>query len=77
MSAVQTLRQKRAAPANRGGHVGISQREYFGLAGFANAAEKLGVKTTGITKGPFNRGSLLKMSSGNHDYEVLVDGGSR
>jgi hypothetical protein len=39
----------------------------------SNAADRLGLKTTGITKGPFGVGCLLKMSSGHQDYEVLVD----
>ena len=30
------------------------------------------MKTTGIGKGPFGAGCLLKMSSGNRDYELLV-----
>jgi hypothetical protein len=79
---MQTIKQKTAAPAgpaktrwhgNRAGSFGITRREYVALGKFSNAAEKLGLETTNISKGPFGRGCLLKMSSGNHDYEVLVD----
>jgi hypothetical protein len=49
----------------------ISQREYLSLARFSLRAEAIGLKTTGIGKGPFGAGCLLKMSRG---YEALVDG---
>jgi hypothetical protein len=58
---------------NRAGYFEISHQD-ASLARFSNAADKTGLKTTGITKGPFGVGCLLKMSSGNHYYEVLVDG---
>jgi hypothetical protein len=52
---------------------GISEREITALAKFSNAADKLGLKTTGIGKGPFGVGCLLKMS-GKADYEVILNG---
>jgi hypothetical protein len=44
-------------------------------AKFSNAADKLGLKTTSIGRGPFiGVGCCLKLS-GNHNYEVLLNGG--
>jgi hypothetical protein len=78
---MQTIKQKRAAYAartrwhgNRVGYFGISRQEYVALAKSCNAAEKLGTETTGVGKGPFRVGCLLRLSGGNHDYELLVDG---
>ena len=62
------LKQKRAAGPRRygskAGFFAISLREYVALARFSSKAEAIGVKTTGITKGPFGAGCLLKMSKG-------------
>jgi hypothetical protein len=63
-----------AARNNRAASFAISPRDYLSLGRFSNAADKFGLKSTGITKGPFGQGALLKLSSSNHDYEVLVDG---
>jgi hypothetical protein len=53
----------------------LSPRDYLALGRFSLAADKLpGVKTTAVTKGPLGQGALLKLSSPDHDYEVLVDG---
>jgi len=52
----------------------VSPRDYLDLGHFSIAADKLGVKSTAITKGPFGQGALLKLTSGSNHYEVLVDG---
>jgi hypothetical protein len=73
----QTIKQKPAGArlhGNRVGYFGVTHREYAALARFSNAAKKLGLETTGISKGPFGVGCLLKMSSGKADYEVLLNG---
>lgn len=78
MRAMQTL--KGAAPATfaarneRAAALGLSPRDYLSLGQFANALEPIGVKTTGITKGPFNQGCLLKLSGKAGQYEVHLDG---
>jgi hypothetical protein len=59
----------------RAGYFGITHREYFALGKFSNAADGLGLKTTGIGRGPFGVGCLLQLSSSNHHYEVLVNAG--
>jgi hypothetical protein len=66
-----------AAMAARNGRakaLGLSPRDYLGLGRLSNAADKFGVRATEITKGPFGQGALLKLSSGNNHYELLVDG---
>jgi hypothetical protein len=79
VTAVQTIntpghQAKTRWHGNRVGHFGISHREYAALARFSTAADKAGVKTSKIGRGPFNQGCLLQLSSSNHNYEVLVDG---
>jgi hypothetical protein len=63
-----------AARNRRAAAVGLDPRDYLGLGRFSNAAEKLGVKATGLSKGPLGQGARLELSSSNHKYEVLVDG---
>jgi hypothetical protein len=76
---MQTL--KGAAPAtfaarnNRAASLGISPREYLSLGRFSNAADKFGLQTTAITKGPFGAGARLTMSSGSTNYELDVTNG--
>jgi hypothetical protein len=54
---------------------GITDREYFALGKFSNDADKLGLKTVSIGRGPLlGVGCCLKMS-GKADYEVLVRNG--
>jgi hypothetical protein len=77
----RTTKQKPVAPApaqtrhDRARSLGISDREYLALGKFSNAVEQqLGLKTTGIGKGPFGTGCLLQLSGSSHHYEVLVSG---
>jgi hypothetical protein len=57
---MQTINQKPPAPGDRVGYFGISRREFVALAKFSNAAEKIGLETTGISKGPFGGDVHLK-----------------
>jgi hypothetical protein len=75
----QTIQKSAAKPwfhHNQAAHFKISTRDYLNLGKFSNAADKLGLKSTGITKGPFGSGCLLKMSGGAHTYELLLGNGS-
>jgi hypothetical protein len=71
---------KGAAPAaiaarnNRAASLRLSPREYLSLGRFSNAADQLGIKSTGISKGPFGQGCLLKLSGKAGQYEVHLDG---
>jgi hypothetical protein len=54
---------------------GITDREYFALGKFSNAADKLGLKTTSIGRGPLLGVGCRLQLSGNYNYEVLLNGG--
>jgi hypothetical protein len=58
----------------RASHFAITAGEYTALGRFSNATDKLGLKITGITKGPFGAGARLQMS-GRGNYEVDLTGG--
>jgi hypothetical protein len=54
MTAVQTINAPaHQANVNRAGYFAISAREYTSLAKFSNAADKRGLKTAGISRGPY------------------------
>jgi hypothetical protein len=63
-----------AARNSRAAAVGLSPRDYLSLGRLSIAAEKFGVKATGLTKGPLGQGARLELASSNHNYEVLVNG---
>jgi hypothetical protein len=72
---MQTLNSAAIAARNtRANALGLNPRDYLGLGRFSLAADKAGLKSTGITKGPLGQGALLKLSGAEHNYEVLVDG---
>jgi hypothetical protein len=58
---------------NRVGYSGISRHEFPALARFTSQAEALGFKMA-VGKGPFGVGCRLKMSKGNRDYELVLNG---
>jgi hypothetical protein len=68
---MRLLKQRASGPRWHSNQFGIGQREYLALVRFSSKAEAIGLKTTGIGKGPFGAGCLLKMSKG---YEALIDG---
>jgi hypothetical protein len=73
-SRLQTINPKTRLRGTVGYYFGLNAREYIALGKFSNALDPLGVKTTGIGKGPFGRGCFLKMASPSHEYELHVDG---
>jgi hypothetical protein len=70
---MQTLNPKTRLRGTVGDYFGLNAREYIALGKFSNALDPIGVKTTGIGKGPFGQGCLLKLS-GKAQYEVHVVG---
>jgi hypothetical protein len=71
---MQTLDNAAIAVRNKNAaYYGLTPRDYLALKRFSIAADNLGVKSNAISKGPL-QGALLKLSSGNNNYEVLVDG---
>jgi hypothetical protein len=63
-----------AARNERAAALGLNPRDYLALGRLSIAAGRLGVKATALSKGPLGQGALLKLSSPDHNYEVLVDG---
>jgi hypothetical protein len=64
-----------AARNKNAAYYGLSPRVYLDLGHFSIAAEKAGVKSTAIKKGPLGQGARLELSGPDHNYEVLVGNG--
>jgi hypothetical protein len=69
----QTAKTWRHGPRAPG--FAITQAEYISLARFSNDAEKLDVKSTGLTKSLFGSGVCLKLAGKSAQYEVHVRDG--
>jgi hypothetical protein len=74
---MQTINPKTRLRGTTGDYLGLTIREYIALGKFSSALDPFGVKTTGIGKGPFGVGCLLKVSGKAGQYEVHVDGTGR